>query len=88
MNKFKELAAGIKQDRANFDQQADQLMFRREEIRQRGERVFARHRESLDDVHAGLDALEQSLNDLEGSNSKNGEGSDSSSEKFRTDGAK
>jgi hypothetical protein len=74
-SKFRELAQGIKQDRANFDQQADELLARREAIRRRGETVFAKHRESLGEVETGLDALDQALNDLEGSNSKNGEGS-------------
>lgn len=79
-SKFRELAAGIKQDMQNFDEQATELMARREELRQRGERVFAKHRENLDDIHSGLNAMEHALNDLEGSNSKNEEGSGDSSE--------
>lgn len=86
MNKFKQLAADIAGDRKNFDEQATELMARREQIRQRGERVFAKHRENLDDVHAGLDAMDEALNDLEGSNSKNGEDSGGSSESFQKNG--
>lgn len=84
-SKFKELAAGIKQDLANFDQQADELMARRETLRRRGETVFAKHREHQDGVEAGLAAIEQALSDMEGGNSKNErEGSgDSSGSSFR-----
>lgn len=74
-SKFKELAAGIKQDLQNFDQQADELMARREDLRLRGEKVFAKHRENLTDVEGGLAAMEAALHDLEGSNSKKPEGS-------------
>lgn len=84
MNKFQELANGIKQDQANFNDQADELLKKREELRQRGERVFARHRDHHKEVDAGLQALEAVVNDLEGSNSKNGEDSERSSETFRT----
>lgn len=85
MNKFKELADAIKGDRENFDQQADELLKRREDIRRRGEVVFAKHREHQDEIAAGLDAMEAAVNDLEGSNSKNGqEGSgDSSGSSFQ-----
>lgn len=82
MNKFRELAAGIKQDLQNFDEQAGELMKRREDLRVRGEKVFAKHREHQDDVSAGLDALDSAISDLEGSNSKNGEGSDAMSGSF------
>lgn len=81
-SKFRELASGIKQDLQNFDKQADELMARRERIRRRGEEVFSRHRENMDGVEGGLAAMESALNELEGSNSKNGEGSDSSSTTF------
>lgn len=85
MSKFTELADGIRSDLQNFDRQADELMTRREDLRQRGERVFAKHRENQDEVHKGLDELEAALRDLEGGNSKNGrEGSgDSSGSSFR-----
>lgn len=82
-SKFRELAKAIKGDLQNFDEQAEELMARREELRQRGEKVFAKHRESQDDVKSGLDAMEQALADLEGSNSKNGEGSGDSSDTFQ-----
>lgn len=85
-SKFKELADGIKRDRANFDQQADELLARREAIRRRGETAFARHRDHLSDVEQGLGAMEEAVSDLEGSNSKNGEGSDDTSESFRRGG--
>lgn len=80
-SKFHELATGIKGDLKNFDQQADELMARRERLRRRGETVFAKHREHLDDYEGGLAAMESALNDLEGSNSKNVEHSVDSSEK-------
>lgn len=80
MSKFSELADGIKQDRANFDAQADELLRRREDLRRRGETVFAKHRENQDTVSKGLDELEAAIADLEGSNSKNaGEASASTS---------
>lgn len=75
-SKFHELAKAIKGDLQNFDQQADELLARRENIRRRGEATFAKHRERLDGVEAGLSALDEAVADLEGSNSKNGEGSD------------
>jgi hypothetical protein len=84
--KFRELAAAIKGDLKNFDDQATELMARREDLRRRGETVFAKHRENLDDVEGGLAEMEAALSELEGSNSKNGEGSGSSSESFRKDG--
>lgn len=80
-SKFREFAEGIKGDLKNFDQQADELMARRERLRRRGETVFSRHRETLDDYEGGLAAMESALNDLEGSNSKNGEGSGGTPEK-------
>ena len=79
-SKFKELATGVKQDMANFDQQATELLARRENIRRRGETVFARHRDNLTELEGGLDAMEEALHDLEGSNSKNGEGSGDTSD--------
>lgn len=88
MNKFRELAAGIQQDVADMNEEADELMARREQLRVRKNTIFARHREHHDEMKSGLDVLEHALNDLEGSNSKNGEDSDGSSEKFRADGAK
>jgi hypothetical protein len=75
MNKFKELAEGIAGDMKNFNQQADELLARRESLRKRGEVVFAKHRENQSSVAEGLDAMEAAMNDLDGSNSKNVEGS-------------
>lgn len=72
-NKFRELAEGIAGDIKNFNQQADELMARREALRQRGETVFARHREHQDDVNAGLLAMERAVDELEGSNSRGNE---------------
>lgn len=85
-SKFRELAEGIKGDIANFDHQADELMKRREDLRRRGETVFAKHREHQDDVASGLEALERAIAEMEGSNSKNGEGSGDSSGKSFQDG--
>lgn len=85
MNKFKELAAGIQKDVVDMNEEADELMAQREELRVRKNTIFAKHREHHDDVKSGLDILEQALKDLEGSNSKNGEGSDVSSKQFRGD---
>lgn len=87
MNKFRELAFGIQQDIADMNEEADELMAKREELRVRKNTIFARHREHHHEVKSGLDVLEHALNDLEGSNSKNGEGSDDSSDKFRANGA-
>lgn len=70
-NKFRELAEGIKGDIVNLNDQADQLMKRREDLRRRGETVMARHREHQDDVASGLDALERAIADMDGGNSKN-----------------
>lgn len=82
-SKFKELAEGIAGDLKNFDKQADELMAKREELRLRGEKVFAKHRESQSAVAEGLAALESALVDMEGSNSGNEqEGSGGSSETF------
>lgn len=87
MNKFRELAFGIQQDIADMNEEADELMAKREELRVRKNVIFARHHEHHREVRSGLDVLEHALNDLEGSNSKNGEGSDDSSDKFRANGA-
>lgn len=87
-SKFRELADGIKQDRQNFDDQATELLKKREELRLRGEKVFAKHREHHSEVESGLKALEEVVNDLEGSNSKNGEGSGDMSESFQGSQAK
>lgn len=83
MSKFRELAKAIAGDMKNFDEQADELFAKREELRLRGERVFAKHREHQAETASGLDAMEQAIKDLEGSNSKNAEGSDDSSGSFR-----
>lgn len=85
-DKFEELAAGIEQDLANWDQQADELMTIRETNRKRGELVFARHRDKQSAVKAGLDRMEKALASLEGSNSKNEEGSGASSDTFQRSG--
>lgn len=79
-SKFHELAAGIKGDLLNFDQQADELMRRREDLRRRGEAVMTKHRESQNALEEGIVALERAVIDMEGSNSRpNGEGSGGSS---------
>lgn len=80
-SKFTELAKSIAGTVQNFDQQADELARKHEDLRRRGERVFARHRESLAAQETGIAALEQVVNDLEGSNS--GEGSGDSSEQSK-----
>lgn len=79
-SKFKQLAADIAGDLKNFNDQADELMAKREDLRVRGERVFAKHREHQADLADGLAAMEQAVSDLEGSNSKNGEGSGDTSD--------
>lgn len=70
MSKFDELAEGIEQDLKNWDQQADELMARREVNRQRGEAIFAKHRDRQSSVEAGFAKMEAALGALEGSNSK------------------
>lgn len=80
MSKFTELAEAIEGDLKNWDQQADELLARREKNRLRGEQVFARHRDKQGEVEAGLTRMEQAIGALEGSNSKNVEDSGDSSE--------
>lgn len=80
MNKFKELAEGIKGDLVNFNEQADELIKNREVLRLRGEKVFSQHRDNQKSVSEGLAALEEAISSLEGSNSKNGEDSERTSE--------
>jgi hypothetical protein len=81
MTKFTELANAIEGDLKNWDKQADELLARREKNRLRGEKVFARHRDKQSEVEAGLERMEQAINALSGSNSKNDqEGSESTSE--------
>lgn len=79
-SKFKQLAADIAGDLQNFNNQADELAAKREDLRVRGEKVFAKHREHQTDLAEGIAAMEQAVADLEGSNSKNGEGSDDMSD--------
>lgn len=85
MDKFTELADGIEQDLRNWDEQADELLARREKNRLRGENVFARHRDKQSSVEAGLAKMEAVLQKMEGGNSKNseeGSGGTSGASKF------
>jgi hypothetical protein len=88
MSKFKELAGLIRDDMKDFDQQATELMAKREQVRARAGAVFAKHHDSQNEVLAGLQAMEEALHDLEGSNGapKEGEGSASSSSSSFRDG--
>lgn len=68
MSKFKVLAGLIRDDLKDFDDQATELMAKRNAVRARAGEVFSKHHESLDEVGAGLRAMEDALHDLEGSN--------------------
>lgn len=89
MSKFKELAGLIRDDLKDFDDQATALMAKREQVRARAGAVFAKHHESQNEVLSGLQAMEEALHDLEGSNGapKDEEGSTSlSSSSFPASG--
>lgn len=70
MSIFKELAEGVRGDMANFKEQAQELMAKREELRRRGETQFAKFREHHKDVEDGLKEMDNALRELEGGNSK------------------
>lgn len=83
MSKFKALADAVKQDLVNFDQQADELMAEREELRRAGEETFSRYREHHKNTREGLDSMRQAIADMAGSNSQGkSEGSDDSGNTF------
>lgn len=83
MSIFKELAEGVRGDMANFKEQAQELMAKREELRRRGELQFAKFREHHQDVEAGLKEMDDALRELEGGNSKAAVGETTADRTFR-----
>lgn len=70
MSKFLELADDIKKDLADWDEQADELQALRRKNKDKGDELFAGHRNVQEQVAEGFAKMEAVLHDMGGSNSR------------------